>query len=379
MFLKRRRAYLPGLALAAYLILLSGCGWKTPSGQTSQAAPSKAQDQVRITLHLLIPPNKREPVVTLTDASLVHQLYTTVVALPLQPPVIACTNDLGPSYTLTFLRGGKTLLTATAQRYGCGVISLMGQKQDRLANQAFWSQLDQAIYQASPPASQQSVAILHMGQPDQPSQTAQITSVETVQRLYKAILALPLIPRSDSCIPSLLPEYQLVFHAPDQAIPALLDSTCNTITLQGNYQSRGGTFVMNSQFKQLFQQTLATVTFAPALPNQLTVDVEPESGTASFHPLTDAGLLLQLYNKIFALPLGKALPNCPPQSDKIAGKGRWYMLNFTQWDLPVLPNVDAFEGSCLVLFLDAGQATGGGPVLQADAEVWDLVHRAASS
>jgi hypothetical protein len=51
------------------------------------------------------------------------------------------------------------------------------------------------------------------------------------------------------------------------------------------------------------------------------------------------------------------------------------MLNFTQWDLPVLGPVDAYEGSCTFVSLDAGQGMGAGQILQGDAEFWDLVHR----
>ncbi len=136
---------------------------------------------------------------------------------------------------------------------------------------------------------------------------------------------------------------------------------------------------MNGQFKQLFEQTLAAVSFAPAHPDQLTLDLQPERGVAQQSTITKAGLRQQLYTKIFALPAGKAQPNYPPGEDKVTGKGKWYMLSFTQWDLPVLVNVDAYEGSCTVVFLDAGQATGGGQVLQGDGAFWDLVHQAANT
>jgi hypothetical protein len=333
---------------------------------------------VQIALHILYP-TVGKPVVTLTDVSLVRQLYTTVVGLSLLPQNAACTADLGPSYTLTFLQGGKTLTTATAQHYGCGRVSLAGEKQDRRANQDFWSQLNQAIFQATPVARPEQLALLHTLQLDQPPATAQITSVETVQRLYQAILALPLAPQNGSCSPESLHEYQLVFHTADQAIPSVIDKTCNTISLDGNYQSRSGTFVMNGQFKQLFEQTLAAARFAPARSDRLTLDFQPGNGVARQSTITNAGLRQQLYTKIFALPAGKAQPNCPSGEDKVTGKAKWYTFNFTQWDLPVLVNVDAYEGSCTLVTLDAGQGMGVGQVLQWDGAFWDLVHQAANA
>lgn len=376
MFIRHIRIWLPVLALAALLAGLSGCGWQQAT--PSQAGASNLPDQVSITIHALDPKGGK-PVLKLTDISLVRQLYTTVVALSPLPLDSACTDELGPSYTLAFQQNGKTLTTANAQRYGCRRVSLTGEKQDRRANQDFWSQLDQAIFQATPPASPTRLAILHTLQLDQPPQAAQISSVETVQQLYQAILALPRVPQSSNCVPELLHEYQLVFHTTDQEIPSVIDHKCNTISLNGNYKSRGGTFTMSSQFRQLFAQTLTTATFAPARPDHLTLTFEPARGSALQSTITDTELMQRLYTKIFALPTGKTQPNCPSQEDKVAGKGAWYVLNFTQWDLPILVNVDAYEGSCKFLSLDNGQGTGMGQILQADEEFWNLVHHAANS
>ena len=375
MFTKQIRVCLPGLVLAALLAGLSGCGGPPAS---SQAGVSNAPDRVQIAIHLLDLEVGR-PVVTLTDVSLVRQLYTTVVGLSLLPQNTACPADSGTSYTLTFQQGGKTLTTATAQHYGCGDVSIAGEKQDRRANQDFWSQLNQAIYLATPVARPEQLALLHTLQLDQPPQTAQIMSVETVQRLYQAILALPQVSQNGSCSPESLHEYQLIFHTADQAIPSVVDKTCNTISLEGNYKSRSGTFVMNGQFKQLFEQTLAVATFAPASPDRLTLDFQPGNGVARQSTIADAGLRQQLYTKIFALPAGKAQPNCPSGEDKAAGKGKWYTLSFMQWDLPVLVNVDAYEGSCTLVSLDANQGMGVGQVLQGNGAFWALVHQAANS
>jgi len=140
-----KKTYLSCLALAMLLLGLSGCGWSPAS---SQADARNTPDRLQITIHPL-EPEVGKPAVTLTDISLVRQMYTTVVGLSSLPQNSVCTQELGPSYTLSFLQGGKTLTTATAQRYGCRRVSLADEKQDRQANQDFWSQLDQAIYQAT--------------------------------------------------------------------------------------------------------------------------------------------------------------------------------------------------------------------------------------
>ena len=377
MFTRQIRTFLPSLALAVLLAGLSGCGQQPAS---FQAGVGNALDRVQIVASI---PGLQggKPAVTLTlmDVSLTQQLYSTIVALSPLPQNAACTADFGPSYTLTFLQGEKTLTTATAQRYGCGRVSLQGETQDRRASQGFWSQLDQAIYQATPVAKPERLAILHTLQLDQLPQTAQITSIETAQRLYDAILALPPAPQNGSCVPKVFYEYQLVFHSADQTVSSVLDKKCNTISLDGNYQSRGGTFMMNDQFKQLFQQILTTTTFAPAHPDQLTLNLQPSRGINRQITITDAGLRQQLFTKIFTLPAGKAQQDCPSGEDKVAGKGYWYTFSFTQWDLPVLVHADAYEGSCTFLSLDADGGMGMGQILQGDGAFWDLVHQAANA
>ncbi|MBV9617073.1 MAG: hypothetical protein JO031_16590, partial [Ktedonobacteraceae bacterium] len=262
MFPQQLRAFLPCLTLAALLVVLSGCGWRPASSPVSASNPP---DRVQIAIHF-IGLQAGTPVLTLTDVSRVRQLYTTVMALSPLPQDAVCTLEAGPSYTLTFLQGGKTITTATAQRSGCGPVSLTGEKQNRETNQAFWSQLDQAIFQATPVARPHQLAILHTLQIDQPPQTAQITSAEMVQRLYQAILVLPRTPQNANCLLEPLHEYQLVFHSAGQAIPSVIDKACNTISLDGNYKYRSGTYAMNAQFKLLFKQILNMASFKPARP-----------------------------------------------------------------------------------------------------------------
>ncbi|MGZ3646721.1 MAG: hypothetical protein ACXVCM_23055 [Ktedonobacteraceae bacterium] len=364
--------------LLAFLVGLSGCGMNAGS-QTAGPVHGGSPNSVRITFETPgLDPARSKHVLTLNVVTQVQHLYATIFALPPMPQNIACTAEGGFPYTLTFQQGTKTLATVVAARYGCRPISIAGEPTDRQSTAEFWSQLDQAIYQATPVARPKQLALLHTLQLDQPPQAAQITSVETVQHLYEAILALPQAHQNGKCSPESLHEYQLDFHTADQAIPSVIDKTCNTISLEGSYQSRTGTFVMNDQFKQLFGQTLAATPFASAHPDRLTLELQPGSGIAQLGTIADAGLRQKLYTKIFALPAGKASPNCPSGEDKMAGKGKWYTFSFTQWDL-LLVNVDAYEGSCTLVSLDAGQGMGAGLILQGDGEFWHLVHSLENS
>ena len=97
-----------------------------------------------------------------------------------------------------------------------------------------------------------------------------------MEDLYQAILKLPRLLRTN-CSPESLHHYLLVFHAGSQAIPAVLNQKCQTITLQGNDQSRSGTLAMIASFQQLFEQTLAAATFAPAKSDRLTMQIREQT------------------------------------------------------------------------------------------------------
>ncbi|MGZ3667718.1 MAG: hypothetical protein ACXVDA_24905, partial [Ktedonobacterales bacterium] len=94
------------------------------------------------------------------------------------------------------------------------------------------------------------------------------------QRLYNAILALPVHPYGDQCPTPSAPTYQFAFHTPQQTIPATIDPTCKTITLNGAYQTRGGTYTLNDQFNRLFAEIVAGANFAPAQPDKLTLTIQ---------------------------------------------------------------------------------------------------------
>ena len=366
---KRSLSFLPSLLLLGCVIGLNSCApgsASTPgSGNTSGGKPTS----MRIKTDEPLPPNAQpKPVVTLTDSVLAQQLYTTIYALPALPENQACTADLGPHYTLTFFQNAQTLVTVLAMRDGCHPVSIGGETGDRQGTPEFWNQLDQAIYHATPVAMPQQVAIAHMPDPAQPPQTALITSSEAAQRLYNAILALPL--SASKCADLSVPVYQLAFQTTDQTISAAISNTCNTVSLDGANQTRGGMYTMNDQFKQVFAAIVTGASFAPASPDQLTLAIQ-NAGTASQGKIDNVELRLRLYQKVFTLAPMQPQPDCPSSADKAAGKGTWYTFSFSQWGLPIL-QISAYEGSCTYV-----ERSSTGQVLQGDQEFWDLVHQAA--
>lgn len=365
MLIKKASAFLSGLLLAGALVTLYGCS------PYASSQPGGKPDSA----HILIdapqpPPAQAKPVVTLTDTALVQQLYATIYALPAMPAQRACTDELGPHYTLTFSQSGNTLVMVLARRDGCRPVSIAGEAQDRQGTPAFWSQLDTAIYAAEPVAHPDALAIEHAPDPAQAPQTAQIISAETAQRLYNAILALTWLPQGSACQDTGIPAYQLVFQTANQTIPAIMHNDCNSINLEGAYQSRGGWYRLDDQFKQLFQQTIAGAAFAPASPDQLMLSVAGTS-TSSQINVDDAQFMQRLYQKVFTLQPTQPQPDCPSEADKVAGTGKWYNLSFSQWSLPIL-QLDAYEGSCTAITFSSTQQA-----LQGDQEFWDMLHQAA--
>lgn len=177
MLSKKVQVLLPALVLATVLAALSGCGSKASSSTGTNNAPGGQPDHVKIEIDLPVS-TQAKPVVTLSVVAMVRQLYTTIFALPPLLPDQPCTLEYGTHYTLTFLQGEKTLTTVVAKREGCRPVSVAGEKHDRQGSADFWSQLDQAIYQATPVARPTWLAIMHTLQEGQPPQTAQITSDE---------------------------------------------------------------------------------------------------------------------------------------------------------------------------------------------------------
>jgi hypothetical protein len=125
---------------------LVGCGSSTTG---ANAEPDRRPDKVQIQVFEVDPkasgPSKT---VTFGQADQVRQFYQTVNAMPPYPENAVCTMELGPHYILTFSQGGKNMMTATAERYGCQKLTL-GKNDLRQGNQQFWHKLDQLIAKAA--------------------------------------------------------------------------------------------------------------------------------------------------------------------------------------------------------------------------------------
>ena len=372
MVMKQRFSLLASLLLMGLLLGLAACGVSSRSpGAGSSPPEGDTPDSVRIVIDVVTGTQPVKPEVTLTDVTLVRQIYATLLALPPLPTNQACTAELGPHYTLTFRQGSKTLVTALARRDGCRPVTLSGEAQDRKATQTFWSQLDQAIYAATPPAHPAAVAIQYTPAATRAPQTARIPSAAVAQRLYTAILALKWSAWGTGCVDTSVPRYQLRFQAPSQSVPAIMHEACNTVELQGNYQSRGGVYVMDDQFKQLFQQIVGAATFALATPDHLTLSIARMQTADQTTAVSDPALMQRLFQAAFTLPPVSPQPYCPTDADKASGKGAWYIIIFSQWDLPIL-RVDAYEGSCTRVELPYTQE-----VVQGNPAFWNLIHQAA--
>ena len=364
MWMKKSLTLLAGLLLVGPLAWLSGCGTASSPGN----APASKPDRVSIQIDEV---TGTKQVVTLTVASMVQQLYSTIYTLPRMPENQACPANLGPHYTLTFSQGGKALVTVIAKRDGCLPVSIKGETRDRQATADFWAQLDQAIYHASPPASVQWLAVMRMPQTGQRPLTALISSAATAQRLYNAILALPLTSPNIGILQG-APTYQLVFHAADQEIPSAIDMQHNLISLNGDIHSRTGLYTLNDQFKHLLEETLAGAAFAPARPDAATLTIQKRDVTSA-QVIKDLTFMEQFYMKFTTLQPAQPQPDCPSGADKVAGKGIFYDFHFSQWSLPILQAM-AYEGSCKLI-----ENTLTGQYYRGDQEFWNLVHRSASS
>jgi len=70
-------------------------------------------------------------------------VYNAIYALTHQPAGQACPTIVGTVYGLSFVKDGVELLSAIADKGGCGTVT-SGDGYVRLADQAFWRLVHQA-------------------------------------------------------------------------------------------------------------------------------------------------------------------------------------------------------------------------------------------
>lgn len=80
---------------------------------------------------------------TIEHQAIVQQVYDAIYALPHQPSGQACPTIVGTVYGLSFAKDGVELLSAIADKGGCGTVT-SGDGYVRLADQAFWRLVHQA-------------------------------------------------------------------------------------------------------------------------------------------------------------------------------------------------------------------------------------------
>ena len=128
---------------------LAGCGGSTGNGNVganpgTNNTPTANPEPDRVQIQVFEVDQKTvSKTVTVSQADQVQQFYQTVNSMPAYPKDAACTQELGPRYTLIFSQGGKTVATVTAERYGCK--KMMIGSDMRQGTQQFWQELDQMI------------------------------------------------------------------------------------------------------------------------------------------------------------------------------------------------------------------------------------------
>src|SRR5262249_46217017 len=209
-----------------------------------------------------------------------------------------CTSERGRHYTMTFRQGTIPLVTVQANRDGCRPVTIAGETAVRQGTSAFWQQLDQAIFTATPPLSPDRLAIALTPHAGQAPQSAQLPSAATARQFYEAIPALPQASAGQGCPAESVPTYQLVFFAGEQTVPAFVNDQCQMVSVAGGYQSRGGVFAMTEQFRSVLHSVLAGATFAPARPDHLALEVEKGQTTSYQVQVSDTQLMLALYDRV---------------------------------------------------------------------------------
>ncbi|MDQ2717655.1 MAG: hypothetical protein M3Z08_22410 [Chloroflexota bacterium] len=341
-------------------LMLSACGSRV--GTSSQGIAANAQpDTLTITIPSLA---LQRPVriQILAKVDQVRQLYRVTTTLPpyQQPP--ACTQQMGVRYGLTFLAGGKKMVSATYDSSGCGLVTF-NQNDRRNPTQEFSVLLGHAIKDTTPPVQMDQLIVIHTVNASQPPIHAKIGAAGA-QRIYDALLKLPTSANLPECANTTGPRYDLSFQQANGDFPLDITIAATGCTSFVEEKIRTAT----PAFRYLLEQKMAEAGAATARPDSLALAIS-DANTAKKGLMVDRHDLLDtLYRTIYALPPAQnQAKSCTTQ-----GTQKHYSLFFEQDGVFIL-TVEAYKGGKAgcerVTFAD-------GSVRQPDQQFWTLVEQA---
>jgi hypothetical protein len=344
--------------MLAATVALASCGALTGKTGTYGGAP----ESVTIIASLIQSPTPTT--IEVKDATTAQRLYDAAISLPVASPARACPAIAGPHYEMTFHQSGKPDVTFAADRGGCQEVTL-GQNDVRLADQAFWTILERAVFDFAPPFKTSRLDILRFAPGARPTFAA-IPGAQAAQAVYDAARALPAPAKDPICDDLIGPRSELLFFAGDQRVQVTADeSGCGTVTFPQTSDKRQP----DTAFWDLLAKTAGSVKVAEARPDQLSVKTEPingnPSGVAGVADARDAALIARLYDVTLTLPRLTGKPSCATPSQTLYG------LAFAVDGLSLLTAVTDQSG-CAAVTLDNDDQRATTP------EFWALARQAAS-
>lgn len=341
-------------------LTLSACGSR--AGALPQGIPANAQpDTLTITIPSLAP---QRPVKTqiLAKADQVQQLYRVTTTLPPYQQPQSCALVMGVLYELTFLDGGKKIVSATYDSSGCGAVTF-GQNDKRNPTQEFSDLLNRAIKDTTPPVQTDQLIVIHTVNPSQPPIHAKIGATGA-QLIYDALRKLPTSAAPPECADTTGPRYNLTFHQANGDFPLDITIAATGCTSFVEEKIRTAT----PTFRQLLEQKMTEAGAATARPDSLSLAVSDTNTAKKGLMVYKHDLLDKLYGTIYALPSAQE----QAKSCTIQDTQTHYYLFFEQDGSNVL-SIEAYQGGKAgcerVTFSD-------GSVRQTDQEFWMLVQQA---
>ncbi|QBD76487.1 hypothetical protein EPA93_10890 [Ktedonosporobacter rubrisoli] len=358
------------LLILSMALLVVGCGSTEQAHAQSQAQHNNSLTKLQIKL---FGPGETAPLkrVVINDQELIQKLYAQAQALPKPQKDRICTMQLGLSYALSFWNGDKLVEMMVANSSGCGDL-MLSSGDWRQPDRQFWQVLRQAYDSAAGVKQPDSLAVVRYTDKTQPPLYARVTSASQVQKFLTALHQLP--RQADQCAPVGMPFDDLYFFEGEKMLRVqIFKGACKAVRIM----SEEGWRTMDQTVEQLLEQTLATTSFAKAIPDRLEMRIaftkHGQDNGLTFMDLGHNNEELQrvrkIYDVTYALPL-LPLRNGNHESCPASGSLKYYMLIFSQggaW----LTTAIAYE-NCEPVQLNTVGATGI-PLRQATQEFWSLV------